>query len=422
MNSQTLKFVLIRKRVRRAAVALCAAFLFGAMALASVEAAEPLQSPRLERAKDFIADEQWERAIAQLKAAANDPKERNKDEALFWLAHSQYQAGDRVAAVETISRLERDFGTSRWVKPARSLRIEIAQKLRRNDVLWWTARPPVPTTPPAAVPSPTPAAAPTLLPPPAAPVTPAPAPAPGPRPPGAPRPPRASTPRPTLMPSAIWIPDDWHPDTNLRIQALSSLMQTDAVRVIPILKEIALESPDANEARRAIFVLAQSGRREAESTVVEVAKRGSELVQIAAVRELGRFGGPQASEALLQVYLIGNPRVKYQVVNSLGERSATTALLRIAETERDRKLQETAIVRLGQAGAREPLARFYSRAGTELKLPVIEGLFNARAEDELIRIADLERDAAIRAEVLRRLQLLNTVKARAYLEKQHKNR
>ena len=226
----------------------------------------------------------------------------------------------------------------------------------------------------------------------------------------------------TPMPSSLWIPADWAPDMNLRIQALGSLIQTDAVRVIPILREIALESPDAHEASRAVFVLAQSGRADARSTVVEVAKSGSELVQIAAVRELGRFGGPKAAEELLQVYTSVNLRVKYQVVNSLGERSATSALLRIAETEPDLKLQESAIVRLGQAGARDQLVRFYSRASPDLKRPIIIGLFIARAEDELIRIADHERDEPIRLEVLTRLRLLGTEKARTYLEKQNKNR
>jgi hypothetical protein len=393
----------------------------------SAAAAGPLQSPRLERAKDYIADEQWQRAIEQLTAAANDAKERNKDEALFWLAHSQHQARDLTAAVETIARLEREYASSRWVKPARSLRIEIAQKLRRSDVLWWTARPPEPAQVavprPAAPPSPEP----TLLPPapPAAAAARPPRPAPSPAP-YAPAttvqaPPPPATPR-APMPSQVWIPQDWQPDTSLRIQALGSLMQTDAVRVIPMLKEIALDSPDPNEVRRAIFLLAQSERPEAQSTVVEVAKHGSELVQIAAVRELARFGGPKTSDVLLQVYSSGNPRVKYQVVNSLGERSATTALVRIAETERDRKLRETAIVQLGKAGAREPLARFYARASTELKLAVIDGLLNARAEDELIRIAEQERNEAVRAEVLRRLQMLGTAKARAYLEKQQKRR
>jgi hypothetical protein len=430
MNIRESKQQLASATSRHLAALLLVALVSALMVTPAVAADGPLQSPRLERAKDFIGDEQWERAIEQLKAAAGDPKERNKDEALFWLAHSQHQARDLVAAVETISRLEREFPSSRWVKPARSIRVEIAQKLRRNDVLWWTAtpppaptapvlgRPPAPTRPRAAVPSPAPDAVPT----PPAPPIPTFTPAPLPTPRTAPTPMAAPTPPQPPMPSRMWIPEGWDPDMSLRIQALGSLIQTDAPRVIPMLKEIALESADANEARRAIFVLMESGRPEAQSTVLDVAKHGSEVVQLAAVRELGRFGGPQTAEALLQVYSIGNPRVKYQVVNSLGERSATTALVRIVETERDRKLQERAIVRLGLVGAREQLARFYTRAGAELKVPIIDGLFNARGEDELIRIADAERNAAIRAEVLTRLRLLGTEKTRAYLEKQRKNR
>jgi len=92
------------------------------------------ESQRMERAKDLIADEQWARAVDELKAAAADPKETNKDEALFWLAHSQKESRDFSGAVETISRLERTFPASVWVKPARSLRIEIAQRLNRNAV------------------------------------------------------------------------------------------------------------------------------------------------------------------------------------------------------------------------------------------------------------------------------------------------
>ncbi len=53
---------------------------------------------------------------------------------------------------------------------------------------------------------------------------------------------------------------------------------------------------------------------------------------------------------------------------------------------------------------------------------MIDGLLNARAEDELIRIAEQERNEAVRAEVLRRLQMLGTAKARAYIEKQRQNR
>jgi hypothetical protein len=114
--------------------------------------------------------------------------------------------------------------------------------------------------------------------------------------------------------------------------------------------------------------------------------------------------------------------VKYQIVHSLGERAATTALMRIAETEQDHRLQETAFVRLGQAGAREQLQRFYTRARAEQKRPIVVGLFAARADEELIRIAEQERDESIRREVLTRLRLLNTAKSRAYLEKQAQKR
>src|SRR3954451_10532658 len=121
-----------------------AAMILAAALAPQFAQARAVESKRMEQAKDLIADEQWVRAIDQLKAAVADPKETNKDEALFWLAHSLNQAHDASGAVEIIGRLEREYPASRWVKPARSLRIEIAQRLQRNDVLWYTATPPPP--------------------------------------------------------------------------------------------------------------------------------------------------------------------------------------------------------------------------------------------------------------------------------------
>ena len=154
---------------------------------------------------------------------------------------------------------------------------------------------------------------------------------------------------PPQMPTA-WVSEFTAADTDLRIQALGSLIKTDAQRVIPILRGIALESTNPNEASRAVFVLAQSGRPEAHSTVLEVARHGSEPVSVAAVRELGRFGGPRTAQDLLKVYEAGRPLVKYQVVNSLGERAAANALLQIVQSESDSGLRNVAIVTLGRAG------------------------------------------------------------------------
>lgn len=412
----------MNKRTRR----ITAALIFAALLSPQVLLAKPFESKRMERAKDLIADEQWARAVDELKAAAADPKEPNKDEALFWLAHSQNQARDGAGAVDTIHRLEREFPASRWVKPARSLRIEIAQRLQRHDFLWYTAAPPVPpaapapaaTTVPPVPPSPAapaPPAAPVPTTPrayrPARPVSPTPAPA---APPTLPAP--AMAPFPPMPPPA-WVPEGYFPDTDLRIQALGSLIRTDAVKVIPMLKEIALESGNTGEARRALFVLVQSGRPDARASVLDVARTGPEVVRLAAVRELGRLGGVAVANDLLQVYSTANERVKQQVVTSLAQSDSAPALLRIVESEKDRRLRDAAILTLGEAGGRQQLELLYWKAVADAKRPIIMGLFNAQAEDELIRIAERERDPAAREEALARLRLLGTPRAKAYLER-----
>jgi len=384
--------------------------------------ARVVESKRMEHAKDLIADEQWVRAIDELKAAVADPKEANKDEALFWLAHSLHQTHDALAAVETIGRLEREYPASRWVKPARSLRIEIAQRLQRNDVLWYTATPPVP--PPAPTPAMAPFPAPAVAPP-LAPLPPSTAATPPPRaavprrvPPTPAAPAIAPPPLPApAIPPQVWFPEGFFPDMDLRIQALASLIRTDAPKVIPILKSIALESSDAGEGRRALLVLAQSGRPEARATVIDVAKTGPERVRVAAVRELGRLGGPAVVDELLQVYTTGSEQVKYQVVAALAQRDAAAALMKIAQSETDKPVRDVAIITMGQAGGRQELAMMYAKAVADAKRPIIVGLFNAQAEDELIQIAEREKDPAVREEALAQLRLLGTPKAKAYLAK-----
>ena len=166
------------------------------------------ESKRLARAKDLIADEQWLRAIEELRVAVADAKEPRRDEALYWLAHSLNQSGDQASAVETIGRLENDFPSSMWVKPARSLRVEIAVRLKRSDVLWWTAMPPPPPTPVKM---------------PAAPVKDVPT--------ASPKFPKVAMPPP---PPKAWYSDKIDIDPDLQVQALGALLKTDGERVVRI--------------------------------------------------------------------------------------------------------------------------------------------------------------------------------------------
>ena len=332
--------------------------LVGLLMSASLMAAPAPDSKRLAAAKDYIADEQWNRAIAELQIVAADAHDPNRDEALFWLAHSQHQVGDQMSALATLSRLESLFPRSRWVRPANSLRIEIAQRLRRDDVLWVLAQPSTPM-PPTAVPAPAgmtpipPSPRPRGTPPQAAPPTIVAAPVATP-PAGAPAlaplpsaPPAVETPRPARtphavrpapMPMTVW-PEGLLPagaegfDTDLKIEALVGLLDAHSERVIPLLRDIALDDKNPAEARRAVFALAQSSKPEARSTVVEAAKRGPNVVRIAAIREIGRFGEP----------------------------AFTTTLAAIAKAENDAAVRDTAIVTLGRSGARRTRTRRRAR-------------------------------------------------------------
>jgi hypothetical protein len=390
----------------------------------AAEALAP-ESKRLIRARDYIADEKWQLAIEQLRLAVDDPKESRRDEALYWLAHSQYHSGDATSAVTTISRLERDFPRSMWVKNAQSLRIDIAVRLHRRDVLWWTAMGPEP--PRGKTPAPGPKFGPrpdrgdTKAPPPPTPVD-------GSIPPPAqpaPDSPKAVTTKSTKAwpalpppPPAIWMPDGVSPGADAKILALGALMRLDdADKVVPILGDIALEG-DFGPAVQAVFTLAQSRSPKAQEAVVHVAKTASEPVRVAAVRDLGRFGGPDISRELLSVYTTATVPVKEQIVNSLGERSEQKALFQIVQLEKDGTLRLRAITKLGQAGGVIQLSGMYKSANVDGKRSIIAGLYFARADDALIAIADAEKTAGneeLCGVAVERLRMLDTPKAKAYL-------
>jgi HEAT repeat protein len=375
---------------------------------AAAAAYEPAESARLTKAKDFIIDEQWFAAINELRQAVDDAKERNRDEALFWLAHSQNMAGDLAEAVESIRRLQREFKKSAWSAPASSLMIELAYKLGRQDVLWRMVPPPPPPAP----------VGPVVPPPPSAPRK-----APAhrvPTPPAPPKPPSGTPPAPPAplappAPPKEWIADTYAADADLRIQVLGRLIRTDAQKVIPMLGEIALEEGKPAEARRAVFVLAQSGHPEARTVVVDVAKKGPQAVRIAAVKELGHFGGPEIAKELLMVYSTADPRVKRQVVTSLGQRNDANALFKIAQSENNPDLRETAVIALGRAGGRDQLRLMYTKAPIDVRYVIVRGLFTARDDDGLIRICEEEKEPRLRVYATDRLRLMGTARAREYL-------
>jgi HEAT repeat protein len=221
------------------------------------------------------------------------------------------------------------------------------------------------------------------------------------------------------MPGAeYFLPTAFPPDTDLKIEAMFGLLEGHSERVIPLLREIALDGNNPDEARRAVLVLARSHRPEARTTVIDVARLGAEPVRLAAIRAMGRFDGEGVSAELMQVYSSAStPRVKRQIVSSLGERADNTSLLRIAKAESDPAVRDTAIVTLGRLpGARTQLRMLYGQTPSASRMAVLSALFASKDEDELIRIARMEKEPLLRQRARMQLRMLATPKALRFLD------
>ena len=118
----------------------------------------------------------------------------------------------------------------------------------------------------------------------------------------------------------------------------------------------------------------------------------------------------------MRVSTSSTPRLRRQVVSSLGERADNAALLRIARQDAEPTVRNLAIVTLGRTGAREQLRTLYVQAPPNSRSSVLAALFAVKDDDELIRIAQTERDPALRLGARQQLRMLATPKAVKFLE------
>jgi len=256
---------------------------------------------RLDAARLLIFDRNWPKAVAELRRIVEDRREPMRDEAAFWLAHSLFQMGDPSEALRVIEMLEREYPRSQWVMPAASLRVDIATRIGRPEMLWEivvTPRPPRPVVAPAP-----------------------------------PAPPKAP------LPPALTFVD-------VKIQALGGLLVREPERAVPALREIVIEAVESPQARRALFVLGMSSHEEAREAVVHFARTGPDELRVVAVEQLGRWPNLRARHVLTSVYGSSSERVKLEVLRSLGEARADRDLIRLVRSEKDESLRDFAIAQL----------------------------------------------------------------------------
>ena len=80
--------------------------------------------PDYQKGLSALDSRDWDQAVTSFSASA-DRKGSNADSALYWLAYAQNRDGDDEEALSTLKRLSDGYPSSRWLKDARALAVEI---------------------------------------------------------------------------------------------------------------------------------------------------------------------------------------------------------------------------------------------------------------------------------------------------------
>jgi hypothetical protein len=198
-------------------------------------------------------------------------------------------------------------------------------------------------------------------------------------------------------------------DDELKLIALSALVDTDPSRAVSHLEKLLLRPNSRRVQERALFVLAQSGTPKAREVLLGIARGQSNPdLQTKAIRHLATMGGPDTAQILDEV-LRGavDPELKRAVLQGLIQVGAQKRVFDIARTESDRDIRRAAIQSLISMGGRVSdemlLALYQSEKDPDLRREVLRGLTTDAHAGALVSIARKETDPRIKRDVIERL-------------------
>ncbi len=198
-------------------------------------------------------------------------------------------------------------------------------------------------------------------------------------------------------------------DDELKILALSGLVQNDPERAFPILEKILKGGNSPKVKERALFVLAQSHTPRSRDLLAQVAKGSyNPDLQAKAVEYLGVFGGRENEQALAGIYKSTNDiTVKRSILRGFMVAGSKDALLAAARTESNPELRAEAIQQLGVMGAATELFQLYTPdAPLPVKRAVLQALFIGGQSEKLLEIARGDKDPEMRRQAIHQLGLM----------------
>lgn len=397
------------------AAILIAAFMTTGLVAADLEYAEQ-RSERSERRNereselyedgtDYIDEEEWEQAIEKFTRVA-EIKGSRQDGALYWMAYALNKLNRRTEALNVIEGLKKGHPSSRWIKDAKALEIEVrqgaGQRVRPenvdDDVKVIAIQSLMHTDPEKAFP---------------------------------------------LLDKIV---KGGSYSKKMKEQALFILSQSPSPRAQTLLADIARGNANPEIQEEAIRYLGiaggqRNGQLLAEiyaspnastdtkeevlkawmisgnkARVLEAAKSEKNLeLREDAIRLLGVMG---ARAELASMYANETSRqMKEEIIQGLFIAGDHARISELATNEKDTKLRAEAIQKLGLMGSRstQALIGFYATGDHEVKEAVINGLFVMGNAKALIDLARKETNRSMKKEILQKLSVMGSDDAVAYM-------
>lgn len=183
----------------------------------------------------------------------------------------------------------------------------------------------------------------------------------------------------------------------LKNAAMEALITAPPDRALPLVSKV-LAGNNSNELKqRALFILSQIDRPEAQEILLRFARESSGELQEEAIRMIGIGGDPDALSALNSIYESGNSEARNAVLEALMIAGDKKAVFEIALTATGHDYEQ-AVDMLGVMKAREELRDLRTRNGASEAL--IEAYAISGDYDELRKMALDGSNPALQAQAI----------------------